>query len=574
MIKKLRPEMRRYIVFIACALLGIPVMYGQETPLKREVTLYNPYKPTLTESRKMSFMPDMTDTAKFRPEFSYDVTTNPFMPSYTISPIKSATLQSDPLNKLYRSYVNLGLGSYVSPLAEISITNERSKKGAYGFYGRHHSVNGNIALDNGQKVYAGYMDNDLSLFGRKFFKGVVVGGSVDYLQKSRHAYGYNPEIFSLPDRKSTRINFADIGAKLSVASTTLDSSRFAYDFNLGYDYYYNNRHISQNRFNFSGEMAKSFRGFFVGAGLDFTSFKMPVAISPFAKYAAGVSPFVQKSTSQWQFKIGMQALLERHFEKDAKLHVYPDLGFGFSIVPSYINFFSSLTGGLEINDALKLNEENPFINPYSIEFYTLPNTDRQLAAAAGLRGNNGLGGTYELSASYSLVNDMLFYTNMLVPGDTLRGRGNFFTASPDDVDILTVHGGMSGNLTDKMSFEGAVNYYKYTMTRLQHPFNKPGWDASFGLKYNLRDKILAGMQLTLIGERKQFATTFLDGGDVQQTILSQPWHPNLNLSAEYRYSKILSFWAKFNNISYQKYYEWAYYPTYRFMFMLGFTYSL
>jgi hypothetical protein len=49
---------------------------------------------------------------------------------------------------------------------------------------------------------------------------------------------------------------------------------------------------------------------------------------------------------------------------------------------------------------------------------------------------------------------------------------------------------------------------------------------------------------------------------------------SFNLSAEYRYTKILSFWLKLNNISFSKYYEWAYFPTQRFMFLLGFTYSL
>ena len=36
----------------------------QETGLKREVTLYNPYKPSLPEVKKRSFLPDMNDTIK------------------------------------------------------------------------------------------------------------------------------------------------------------------------------------------------------------------------------------------------------------------------------------------------------------------------------------------------------------------------------------------------------------------------------------------------------------------------------------------------------------------------------
>ncbi|HQK70414.1 MAG TPA: hypothetical protein PL101_04790, partial [Bacteroidales bacterium] len=55
---------------------------------------------------------------------------------------------------------------------------------------------------------------------------------------------------------------------------------------------------------------------------------------------------------------------------------------------------------------------------------------------------------------------------------------------------------------------------------------------------------------------------------------SMPAHLNFNFSAEYRYTKILSFWLKFNNLSFTKYYEWAWYPSLRFICMAGFTYSL
>jgi outer membrane receptor protein involved in Fe transport len=53
-----------------------------------------------------------------------------------------------------------------------------------------------------------------------------------------------------------------------------------------------------------------------------------------------------------------------------------------------------------------------------------------------------------------------------------------------------------------------------------------------------------------------------------------PVHVNLNLNAEYRYSKILSFWIKLNNITNSRYYEWAFYPSQGLMFMLGIKYSL
>ena len=111
---------------------------------------------------------------------------------------------------------------------------------------------------------------------------------------------------------------------------------------------------------------------------------------------------------------------------------------------------------------------------------------------------------------------------------------------------------------------------------LEYAWNKPSWDGQFGLKYNLRDKIIAGMELTAIGKRRQIVN-----GDVLSFKAGyapvhngDAGHFNLNLTAEYRYSKILSFWTRLNNISFDRYYEWAYYPSQKFLFMLGFTYSL
>jgi hypothetical protein len=166
----------------------------QDAGLKREVTLYNPYKPSLPDVTKRSFLPDMNDTMKVTPDFHYDISTKPFLPVYTISPIKAAALLPDALPKLYKNFVNVGLGNYFTPLVEVSITNERSKKGAIGFYGRHFSSNGNVELLNGRRVFAGYMDNDVSLFGKKFFKKNLFESSMDFSQKIRHAYGYDPMI--------------------------------------------------------------------------------------------------------------------------------------------------------------------------------------------------------------------------------------------------------------------------------------------------------------------------------------------------------------------------------------------
>ena len=575
---------KKYLIIPALlfCLLPVSAQIDKEVVLpKREVTLYNPYKPSLSVVQKKNFLPDLNDTVKISPDFHYEISAEAFQPVYPVSPIKAAALLPDPLSKLYKSYIKLGIGNYVSPLGELSITNERSKKGAIGFYGRHFSNNGNIKLDNDRKVYGGYMDNEASLFGKKFFKSAILGGSADFLQKTRYAYGYDTSILVYaPSNKDIRLTYNNIGAKLSLASIKPDSSRLAYDFNILYDFFTTSYNLSQHNVRFTGLMSKSYRQFYVGSGIEYDHYKIPQFLRDDSKYIASISPFIKNSSDQWSFKVAMQAVLERSVTIKPVLHIYPDLYLGFNIVPAYINFFAALSGKLEKNDPLQVINENPFLYPDG-SIFGLRNTDHELIVSTGFKGKTGLKGNYLVSASYSIIKDMLLYTN-LVYADSIPqpGSGNYFSALSDDAELFNVHAEVTQPLNSSLTLSGVYNFYRYTLSENDFAWNKPDWDSRIGLKYNLRDKIIAGLELTAIGKRKLMINgenpdiytdlPVLDSKDP----LEMPSHFNLNLSTEYRYSKILSLWAKVNNISYERYYEWAYYPSRRFFFMLGFTYSL
>ncbi|HBH84782.1 MAG: hypothetical protein A2X03_15580 [Bacteroidetes bacterium GWA2_40_15] len=551
----------------------------QEPSLKREVTLYNPYKPSLNIVRKRSFLPDMKDTMQIRPVFNYEVNSEPFMPAYTISPIKAAALMPDPLPKLYKSYINAGLGTHLSPLGEISITNERSKKGAIGLYARHFSTNGKVKLENDDKVFAGYMDNDASLFGKRFIKKSILEGSVDFTQKIRYAYGNDPEITGYTSEKdSVRMKYNNIGAKASFSSATLDSSDLFYDVDLAYDYFHHLPDMFQQKFVLDGDFAKSVKGFYIGSGINYELYLPADSIDTGSAYIFALSPFISKAKEQWNFKLGFEALMDR----EGDFNLYPDVEFGFNVVPSYLSFFTTLSGYLERNDPLKLVSENPFIaskkffgSAPDAMLFRLPDTDHELIVSAGFKGNTGIDGNYLISASYSFIENMLFYSNIVFPDSVVpRAVGNYFMPITGLGELLNIHGEITGRISDKMTFSGMANFYNYSFGIT--PWNKPSWDGKFGLDYNLRDKIVAGVELAALGKRTQIINgdySSRNAGYLSREI-SMPSHFNLNLTAEYRYSNILSFWTKFNNISFRDYYEWAYYPSQRFFFMVGFTYSL
>ena len=548
---------------------------AQEQNLKREVTLYNPYIPSLSDFRKKSYLPAITDTVNVKPEFTYTVNTNPYSPEYSIIPIKAASLVPDPLEKLYKSYVNLGLGNYLAPFAEVSVTNERSKSGAYGLYVKHFSTNGKVKLQNDKRVFAGYMDNDVSLFGKKFFTDNYLEGSIDYAHKTRYAYGYDTSIVGYdPEKKDIRIGYNNIGAALSFTSLTLDSSDFSYDFDVDYNMFFNNKSLSQNSFGLAGKMAKTYRDFYVGSGLEMDFYRPSREITERLKYVVALSPFIAKSTTQWNFRLGVQLLLDKDTSSNVKFHFYPDARFEFNIVPEYIRFFAGLNGKLEKNTPDKVIEENPFLLRDGT-LYTLPNTSHSLILSGGIKGNTGMGGNYLLSASYSMITNMLFYSNLVFSDPLFESQvGNLFFPVPDDVELLNLHGEITGLMGDKISYRGRANYYNYNLTRNEYPWSRQPWDGQIGVKYNLRNKIIAGIEITALGKRRFISTRNDLYLPSTSYVFISPVHVNANLSAEYRYTRILSFWVKVNNIAINRNYDWAFYPTQRFMCMLGLTYSL
>lgn len=563
---------------------GYSFAQNDQTGPKREVTLYNVYKPTLGESKKRSLLPSLNDTiVTATPEFVYDVETKPFSPEFKISPLKAATLEPDPLPKLYKSYVKIGLGNHLTPLLELSVSNERSKKGSIGLYARHYSTNGTVKLDNDKRVFAGYMDNDISIYGRKFFKNTVLEGSLDYGQKSRFAYGYNPDsVVDKVDRKDIRLGYQNFGANLSLQSMDLDSSRFSYDFDLGYNLFYTSYEHKQNSVSIDGDMRQMIEGFNFGINGDadfyFDSF------TDHRKYTVSVNPYISKKNENWHAKLGLILLLDRSAiaaTSDAdtmrsKLHFYPDVEFGITVVPSYLDIFFKFDGEMEQNTPSHVIESNPYIYPDG-SLFMVPNTDHKLRATAGVKGNNGVDGNYLLSVSYDYVDNMLFYDNFTVSmftgprfGDYVH-HGRYFLPLHDDVEMFNVHGEMDGPITERLSYKANVNYYHYTSS-YDVVSGKQNWDARLALNYNLRNKIIAGITATAIGKRDFDYCPITELDPIHK--LTSPGHLNINLSAEYRYTKILSFWAKINNIALDKYYDYAYYPTQRFMIIGGLTYSM
>jgi len=326
----------------------------------------------------------------------------------------------------------------------------------------------------------------------------------------------------------------------------------------------------------SASAGKELKGFFASSNLKFEYYKPSGLVSPAHGYLFTLSPSVSKKTTDWIVKLGAAFYVDKFIEDDkAKFHISPDLKFGFNIIPVYLDFFTEITGKLERNRPGNIVLENPFL--VFDEIYRIRNTYFPIIVKAGLTGETGIEGMYRLSASYFTADNYIMFANYCLVQNSINiFKGNYFEPLEDDVEILNLKGETSGRIDNHFTFSAEANYYKYTLTENDYAWGKPDWDAKFIINYNLREKIIAQIGLKATGAR-HFEAVFhnmLLPEIIASTDNKIPAHLNFNFAAEYRYTRILSFWLKFNNISFSRYYEWNWYPSLRFICLAGFTYNL
>jgi hypothetical protein len=563
--------MKKKIYFAAAAML-ITLLAGGQTEdeaIRRSVTLYNPYKPTLQAAAKHTLLPSADDTSTVRITFSYDFTPGSFVPEYEVSPIKSAVLSPDPLEEIRKGYVSLGFGTYLSPFLEVSISNGRSAKGSVGLFTRSYASASRIELENDARVYGGFLDNQAILYGKKYFRRSRLDMDIDFRQMTRYAYGYDPDVIGYdPDRKDIRSLYYDATARARYFTMEPDSNDINWDATVSYNLFMREGDGMQHNPSLAASGGTNIFGLYGGLDFNYDLYLFARGIDSKARSLLSLKPYITKGNDNWRFRFGLKvnADLRENIDPllggDMKLYMYfyPDVSFTFSVVPQFLRFTAAVDGWMENNQARNTAYINPWMMPGDTLF-TLRSTDNQLRIKAGISGNLNVTATYALGLSYTMFRDMLLFMN-----DT-TGVGNYFLPVYDDGGLLNVYGEVKYPVNRQLTLSAAGNWYGYDMSGEEYAWHKPEWEGSLKADYNLRNKIIASAAFSLTGVRHALVKAPKD-------IVKLPVHPNLNLGAEYRYTPDISFWLRCNNISYNRYFEWNYYPSRNFMILGGFTYSL
>ena len=548
---------KKFLLLLLIVLLGYNLVNAQDD-IKKEVKVVKPYEPILSDAVKIYYMPEIEDTSALNTDFNYAITPTVMDAGFVPRPISAAKMIGDPLPRLYKSHLKVGFGNYFTPLVELSLHNLRSKTVSYGAIVNHTSSHGKIKLDNDEKVFAGYSNTGLNLFGKKIMKNSILEGDIDVFHKSVHYYGYNPDIDTTLEKDDILQSFINVGMGVGYKSAYTDSSHLNYSGNINYNYFTDINDNVENSIKLTVDMDKVIEKQDAGLNLSFQHLAPSSSIDSSSNSILGVSPWISRHSNDWRYQVGFNTYFDvAHGE--TKIHFSPRAQLQFVVVENILVPYIGITGNYKANNYRKIAMENPFIVPN----LHVKNTNEKIIAYVGLKGRYNKDISFNIKASYSIIDDLYFYVN-----DSNSVLENQFDVVYDNGEVTNIYADLSYTYSPQLSFTLKGNYYNYQLNDEKYAWHMPDFDMTFSSMYNLRNKIYVYSDIIGIGKRyvKRYST-----GDNYKEL---PANIDINLGFEYQYTRNLSAFLRLNNLLGSNYYFYNFYPSQGFNFMLGFTYSL
>lgn len=535
------------------------IVKAQKSNLGDSLYIYNPgtYKPTVVDANKINENPVVIDSTKKLPIKSYSINSKKINPAYTVDPVTPAEMRGEPLKKLYNSLAKGGFGTYTTPYLEFWHNSLRSKEYAYGVHFKHLSSSSTLK-DYG---FAGMSDDQLGLYGKKFLKEHSLIGNFDFSRNGVHFYGYDANLISL-SKKETAQHFNYFGANAELLSHYSKISRFNHDIKLSFYNVTDAYKSSENNIKAKGYVQTTINKEVIKVNglVDFYNFKSPV--DTVNNTIIALNPNFIADGDKYHISLGITATLD--VQGASKFYFHPNVEASYNIFDNIIVPYAGVNGGVRKNSFKSVTDENPFVSSN----LALKNSVNKFDIYGGLKGTLSSSVAYNTHVSYSSIGNMLLYVN-----DTTY-PANRFNAIYDDANVLNLHGEVIYQMREKLRILIAGDYYNYKMKQELRAWYKPQVKLTFSGNYNLSDKIIIKADVFYFDN--QYAKTYTSSDDSTTKKVTAGEIKglfDLNIGAEYRYTKRLGFFLNLNNIANVRYLRYINYPTQRFSLMGGLSFA-
>lgn len=569
---------------------------------------YNPVLEGLKDKENVAPAINENISEDLKPRFTYSIEPNHVTPLPVLTGLKPVKLQASP-TKLYNNYMRFGLGhdfaafGDFTPLVDLYYTSTRKEDLAYGarFFHQTDWTAYNSKIDtpypsdsygsNRQSltrfdIFGKYVlakkhlfSADLS-FDRLYDRYYGFSDSVAFaaegcahndIDKSRYALVYNDFAFNL-GAKSLQIDEGKLGYEATMGFENLGGKwdfaerKFDLDANVHYGFpmFQKYKAIAYLRMDWS-----HYRHLYDAPGSTDDlpggyTFTLPDSVDA-KRSLLVVNPYVDFLMGGFLCHAGLAMGFNGYDDPNNTTHnLFADLMMSKSFRNNNINVSFGFQGGYNPNDWNSLRLANPYIEPAPQTMTTIDNNlfahlrvNFSKKLILNLKADNHF---YKNYATYYLLNSYSWGNVFAVdyPDFNMLNFAADFTFVNDEMLKATLGGDLA--LPYGLGDGAAPLLYM------------PLFTMHLDVEMNYKDKWFFGFNTLMITEMD--ANYALDPiTDIVVVTETIPVRFGLDAHVEYRYNKALSFFAKFDNLTCQRYYLWAHYPSSRLNTMIGLTYT-
>lgn len=547
-----------HILLLLVILLCNQAIKAQGQDLKKEVQVVRPYEPSISDAYKINLQPNIDDTIRVNPNFKYSILQRPINTYFTPSPISAARMLPQPLADLRPAFVRVGFGNYSMPLLEAYYNSNRDPNYMYGVWAQHNSSVGKVKLENDKKVDADFGNTNLMLFGKKMFADKIIRGEIGYSNLQKTYYGYDFKNTAVtPNSDKQRVN--RVNANIEFTTTQKDSAHLNYSILSQFEHLSDKFDMQENKIGAAFAMNKYVEQEQFGGEISLVHYMQNNSLDSGNNTIFKLSPWIHFFGPQWRAIAGVGIIYDSNTETN-NTYFFPKAYISYDVVSHYFIPYIEIGGFLEENSYSKILTENPYIQP-GLDVW---NTAHKMILTGGIKGKFSSTVSYNLLASYSIIDSMYFFVNTsLNASNPLMNR---FNAVFDNVEQTRILGELTVAPTEKFNILLHAEYFDYKMKNIEHPWFKPDYTAFISLRYSLKDKLVTNIQIYSNGKRW---VNGLNGS----APFKMDSYIDVNLGFEYSYNQRLSAFINLNNLTSERYEEWYLYPAFRLSVQLGATYK-
>ena len=531
----------RHAIAAVCFIAAGTAVHGQNGT-NDQVIIMRDYDAKVKDADKVSLSPNIPEEETRTPKLSYKVPEHDFKDiPFEPNPLKPLGMSADKLEKFNSSYIKLGFGSQLTPLAELMYNDNKSKKIKYGFFYDHLSQYG-FHIKN-QK----YSDDKLGAYFKYTPGKIELSTGFQFHNLRTHFYGSPDTTY---DGAAIRQNLRDFDLNIGVKNSVKNKANVDYaaalrgnymqeTYGHGYEYFVNAKIGATYSF-------KKFHSVFGGFQADISSFNS-------AKQSLLRNLFLTQvgygfNNDDWKAHGAITLAVD-----NSNVYALPDLYIEKRLYEHKLIAYAGWEIRFQKNSFKSLSERNNFVNS-DIE---LKNT-RISDVYGGLKGTIE-GFSYNIRLAYRDVSNMPFFYNDYF--DPKR----FYVSYDPDVKGFNGLIELGYNLKDDLRLLAYADINSYTARNNAHAWYEPMLKVGVKGSYIIEKKIIVGADLYAFSSYYGFLSP-----DNIRTIKGTA---DASVNIEYLFNKRISFVGKINNIAHQRYQIWANYQVYGINGLVGAKFS-